>query len=189
MEKILEEVILAGFGGQGIILMGKLLAQAAMQKQFEVSYMPSYGAEVRGGTANCMVVISNQPVACPLVATPVSLIVMNKASLVKFAPALQPGGLLVLNRSFIDAPAERKDITQLEIPADKLALENNNPKGANMAALGAYLEAKGILTVDDIAACMPDVLAKRHHDVLDANVRTLRTGAAYVRDHYGKISS
>jgi len=87
-----EEIVIAGFGGQGIILAGKLLAQAAMKAGLEVTYMPSYGAEVRGGTANCMVILSNRPIACPIVSAPTALVICNKASLSKFAPRLRPGG-------------------------------------------------------------------------------------------------
>ncbi len=100
-----EEVIIAGFGGQGIILAGKLLAQTAMKAGKEVTFMPSYGAEVRGGTANCMVVIADEPIACPVVGRRDSLIVMNTASLNKFAPHLKNGGLLVMNSSLIDSRA------------------------------------------------------------------------------------
>ena len=186
-DHFLEEVIVAGFGGQGVILIGKLLTQTAMQKGLEVSYIPAYGPEVRGGTANCMVVVSDDPIASPLVNHPSSLIVMNKASLLKFAPLVQPEGILVQNRSLIDESSGRDDITVLEVPADDIAQEYNNPKGANMAALGAYVTARGILTADDVAACMPNVLAKRHHHTLEANINTLHAGAAYVREHYGAL--
>ncbi|MBN2212084.1 MAG: 2-oxoacid:acceptor oxidoreductase family protein [Sedimentisphaerales bacterium] len=185
----LEEVIIAGFGGQGVILAGKLLTQTAMKKDLKVSYIPAYGPEVRGGTANCMVVISDESVACPLVVSPTSLIVMNKASLLKFTPALKSGGLMVMNRTLIDVAAGRDDITLLEVPADDIALKLDNPRGANMVALGAYVTARGILTVDDVAACMPDVLAKRYHDTLEANIKTLKAGAAYIREHYDAVVS
>jgi 2-oxoglutarate ferredoxin oxidoreductase subunit gamma len=100
---VYEELVIAGFGGQGIVLAGKLLAQTAMRAGLEVTYMPSYGAEVRGGTANCMVIVSSQPIACPVVSAPNSLVICNKASLSKFAPRLKRGGMLIFNNSLIQS--------------------------------------------------------------------------------------
>jgi 2-oxoglutarate ferredoxin oxidoreductase subunit gamma len=164
-----EEVIIAGFGGQGIILAGRLLAQTAMEADREVTYMPSYGAEVRGGTANCMVVIADEPIACPLVSNPNSLIVMNKASLNKFAPRLKDGGLLIMNSSLM----------VLAVPANELAVELGSVKSANMVALGAYLQRKGILSADAAAQCLPNVLAKRYHKTLPVNTEALHRGAEF----------
>jgi 2-oxoglutarate ferredoxin oxidoreductase subunit gamma len=173
-----EEVILAGFGGQGIILAGKLLAQTAMNSNKEVTFMPSYGAEVRGGTANCMVVISNQPIACPVVGKPDSLIVMNKASLNKFMPRLKENGLLIYNSSLIDIePDVDETIDVLAIPADNLAVELGSPKSANMVALGAYLKKRGHLAVDAAVRALPNVLAERYHKTIPVNAEALRQGA------------
>jgi len=171
-----EEVIIAGFGGQGVILLGKLLATTAMKAGFQVTYMPSYGAEVRGGTANCMVIIADEPIASPLVSRPSSLIVMNKASLNKFAPRLQPGGLLVMNRSLIEGGPDRCDVEVIAIPADEIAVGIDAPKSANMVALGAYLQKRGICSIDMVAASLPDVLAPRLHQTIPANVEALRRG-------------
>src|SRR3990172_5674177 len=138
-----EEVIIAGFGGQGIISAGKLLAQAAMNAGRQVTYMPSYGAEVRGGTANCMVVVADEPIANPVVTKPDSLIAINKASLNKFGPRIKPGGLLVMNASLIDiAPELDETIEVVAVPMDDLAVELGSPKSANMVAIGAYLQKK-----------------------------------------------
>ncbi len=173
-----EEVIIAGFGGQGITLAGKLLAQAAMEAGREVTYMPSYGAEVRGGTANCMVVIADEEIACPVVSNPSSLIVMNKASLDKFAPRLQEGGLLVMNSSLIDAePQVDETILVLKVPADEIAVELGNPKAANMVALGAYLKKRGIFGAGEAAKCLPKTIAKRYHHTLLVNTKALHKGA------------
>lgn len=183
-----DEVLIAGFGGQGIMVAGKLLAQTAMRAGKEVTYMPSYGAEVRGGTANCMVVIADEPVACPVVATPTSLIVMNKASLNKFAPRLKKGGLLVMNSSLIDVePKVDETIKVVAVPVDELAVELGNKKAANMVALGAYLQARGqlkeghttALTPDQASLALPDVLARRHHDTLPVNIEALHRGAQF----------
>ena len=178
-----EEVIIAGFGGQGILLAGKLLAQTAMKRGLEVTFMPSYGAEVRGGTANCMVIIAETKIACPVVGNPDSLIVMNKASLNKFAPRLKSGGLLVMNSSLIDSKPELDDtIDIIAVPADELAVELGNQKAANMVALGAYLQKRGNLSPEAAAQALPDVLAKRYHQTLPLNTEALRRGAEFAKN-------
>ena len=177
-----EEVIIAGFGGQGIMLTGRLLAQTAMEAGKEVTYMPSYGAEVRGGTANCMVVIAEKKIACPVVGKPDSLIVLNKASLNKFGPRLKNGGLLIMNSSLIDTQPKLHDsIEIIAVPADELAVELGSPKSANMVALGAYLQKRGQLTADGAAQALPDVLAKRYHKTLPVNTKALHRGAEFVK--------
>lgn len=178
-----EEVTIAGFGGQGILLAGKLLAQTAMNTGKEVTFMPSYGAEMRGGTANCMVVIADEPIASPLVSKPDSLIAMNKASLNKFAPAVKSGGLLIMNSSLIDIkPESDKTIDILAIPADDIAVELGNKKAANMVALGAYLQKRGLFNHDTAAKNLPDVLAKRYHKTLPLNIRALQKGAEFAKN-------
>jgi 2-oxoglutarate ferredoxin oxidoreductase subunit gamma len=177
-----EEVIIAGFGGQGIVLAGRLLAQTAMKAGKEVTFMPAYGAEVRGGTSNCTVIIADEPIASPMVSKPDSLITMNKASLNKFAPRLKDGGLLVMNRSLIDGEPELSDtIDVLKVPANDLAVELGNVKAANMVALGAYLQRRGILSADGAADCLADVLAKRYHKTLPVNTEALRRGAEFAK--------
>lgn len=177
-----EELIIAGFGGQGIILSGKLLAQTAMKAGKEVTYMPSYGAEVRGGTANCMVVVSQTEIACPVVGKPDSLIIMNKASLTKFGPRLKKAGLLIMNSSLINTEPQLDDsIEVVPVPADDLAVELGSPKSANMVALGAYLQKRGHLTIDTAAEALPDVLAKRYHKTLPVNIEALRRGAEFAK--------
>jgi len=177
-----EEVIIAGFGGQGIMLTGRLLAQTAMEAGKEVTYMPSYGAEVRGGTANCMVVIAEKKIACPVVAKPDSLIVMNKASLNKFGPRLKNNGLLIMNSSLIDTEPQLDDsIEIITVPADELAIELGSPKSANMVALGVYLQKRGQFTAEEAAQALPDVLAKRYHKTLPVNTEALRRGAEFAK--------
>jgi 2-oxoglutarate ferredoxin oxidoreductase subunit gamma len=177
-----EEIIIAGFGGQGIMLTGKLLAQTAMKRGLEVTYMPSYGAEVRGGTANCMVVIAEKKIACPVVGRPDSLIVMNKASLNKFGPRLGNGGLLIMNSSLIDTEPDLDDsIEIISVPADELAVELGSQKSANMVALGAYLQKRGQLTIDGAAQALPDVLARRYHKTLPVNIEAMRRGAEFAK--------
>jgi len=173
-----EEIVMAGFGGQGILLAGKLLAQTAMRAGIEVTYMPSYGAEVRGGTANCMIVVSNKPIACPVVSRPDSLIAMNKASLGKFGPHVKSRGLLLFNSSLIDSePQTEAGVEILAIPAEQTAVELGSPKSANMVMLGAYLQKRGYLTPEQAGAALPDVLAERLHKTIPINIEALRRGA------------
>ncbi len=177
-----EEVIIAGFGGQGIVLAGRLLAQTAMNAGKEVTFMPSYGAEMRGGTANSMVVIADEPVASPLVSSPDSVIVMNKASLNKFAPCVKTGGLLVMNSSLIDCePDVDESIDVLAVPADDIAVELGSQKSANMVALGAYLQRRGLFGVDAAAKSLAYVLAERYHKTLPLNTEALRRGAEFAK--------
>ena len=178
-----EQVVIAGFGGQGIILVGKLLAQAAMKAGREVTYMPAYGAEVRGGTANCMLVIADDPIASPVIDSPDTVIAMNKASLDKFAPKLKKGGLLIMNSSLIDQTPKFDDSIEIvRLPADKLALDLGSTKVANMVALGAYLQKRGIFGHKLAADCLPDVLAQRYHVTIPLNKKALQKGAQFVKE-------
>jgi 2-oxoglutarate ferredoxin oxidoreductase subunit gamma len=187
-----EEIVIAGFGGQGIMLAGRLLAQTAMNSGKEVTYMPSYGAEVRGGTANCMVIISDGEIACPVVGNPDSLIVLNKASLHKFGPRLKKGGLLIMNSSLIDETPQLDDsIEIITIPADKLAVELGNKKSANMVALGAYIRKRGHLNVETAVQALPETIAERYHNTLPVNTAALNRGAEFAseKSQKQKISS
>jgi len=182
-DQFYEEVIIAGFGGQGIILAGRLLAQTAMKAGKEVTFMPSYGAEVRGGTANCMVIISDNLIACPVIAGPDSLIVMNKASLDKFVSRLKNSGLLIMNSSLIDTEPELDgSIEMIKVPADEIAVELGSQRAANMVVLGVYLQKRGFLTVDVAAKSLPDVLAKHYHQMLPINTRALYSGAEFAKN-------
>jgi len=178
-DEFYEEVIIAGFGGQGIILAGKLLAQTAMKAGKEVTFMPAYGAEVRGGTSNCMVTIANTPIASPLVGRPDSLIAMNKASLNKFAPRIKRGGLLIMNSSLIDNKPNLDGVNVLAVPADELAVQLGSIKAANMVVLGAYLKKRQIFSPDSAADCLAEVLAQRYHETIPLNAKALRAGAEF----------
>ena len=181
-----EQVVIAGFGGQGIILVGKLLAQTAMKAGKEVTYMPSYGAEVRGGASNCMVTISNEMIPSPVVSKPQSVIAMSKAALNKFGPCLNKGGLLIINSSQIDVVPEIDDsVKVVKIPLDEIAVGLGNAKVANMVALGAYLQKRGLLELETAADCLPDVLAKRYHITIPLNKNALQKGAQFVKENAG----
>ena len=179
-----EEMVMAGFGGQGIVLAGKLLAQTALRAGLEVTYMPSYGAEVRGGTANCMVIVSNRPIACPIVGAPNALVICNKASLSKFAPRLRPGGQLIFNRSLIEkVHSVPEGVEVVGVPAEEIAIESGSVKSANMVMLGAYLGKRGHLSPQQAAEALGDVLAERHHKMIPVNAEALRRGAEFVLCH------
>lgn len=181
-----QQVVIAGFGGQGIILAGKLLAQAAMKAGKEVTYMPSYGAEVRGGTANCMVVIADRPISSPVIDSPDTVIAMNKASLDKFAPKLKKGGLLIINSSLADQTPKLDDsIDVINLPADKIAKELGSTKVANMVALGAYLQKSRLFGVKVAGDCLADVLAERYHVTIPLNKKALQQGAEFVKETSG----
>ena len=179
--KTLEErLIVAGFGGQGIILSGKIMAQTAMMAGHEVTLMPAYGAEVRGGTANCLIIMADEPIASPLIAVPTSCVVMNSASFDKFAPKLAENGRLFTNAEQPQAVAGRDDIVVTAVPAERIAMDMGNIKIANMVMLGAYVTAMGLFTVDQLAAALPEVLSKRYHDMIPLNTEAMKQGAAVV---------
>ncbi len=143
-----EEIICAGFGGQGIMFLGRLLASVAMKEGKFVTWMPSYGAEVRGGTAHSMVVISDKEVASPVVTSPATAIVMNQPSLDKFLPKTKPKGLIIINTSLARMDNSKADLDILKIPATEMAAQLGNVKVANMVVLGAYLAKKKIFPLE-----------------------------------------
>jgi len=143
-----SEVMFAGFGGQGILLIGKILAEAAMEEGFEVSWVPSYGPEMRGGTAYCTVVISDRPIGSPIIRNPQHLIAMNRPSLEKFAPFVKPNGIIIINSSLIPIGAGRDDVDELKIPAVKIAQKLGSTKAANIVALSAFVYRSKLVSFD-----------------------------------------
>jgi 2-oxoglutarate ferredoxin oxidoreductase subunit gamma len=178
--EIHEELLCAGFGGQGIMFLGKLLAQAAMIRGLNVTYLPSYGAEVRGGTAHCNVILSSDEIASPVVGMPTSVIVMNHPSLLKFEERVRPGGLLIVNTSLALSSASRQDIVILEIPATDMADSLGTVQVANMVALGCYLQQRPVVPLSVVIESLAEVLPKRRHDLLRLNQAALRDGAEFV---------
>lgn len=164
-----EKIIIAGFGGQGIMFLGKLICQAGMEEGFQVTYIPSYGAEVRGGTANCHVVLSDNPIASPVVEKATTLIIMNEPSLQKFESFLSPGGLLLVNSSLINIKSERKDVRIEAIPATDLAYEAGDVRVTNMVMLGKYITCKTLLSRESAVKNIRGPLA-------DLNVKAVDTG-------------
>lgn len=172
----MEEILIAGFGGQGVMSMGQLIAYAGMKEGKFVSWLPSYGPEQRGGTANCAVVVSEEQVGSPLVSRPTTAIVLNNPSYEKFEPMVRAGGLLVVNSSLIAKLTTRTDIKVLNIDATGMANELGNPKVANMILLGAFLEETGILSDDSILEALKKVFSPEKHSLLDINRQALELG-------------
>jgi 2-oxoglutarate ferredoxin oxidoreductase subunit gamma len=168
-----EQIICAGFGGQGIMFLGKLLAQAAMKEGRFVTWMPSYGAEVRGGTAHSMVVISDKEVASPVVTQPTTAMVMNQPSLNKFLPKTKSGGLVIINTSLAKLNGVRTDVEVLEIPATDIATQLGNVRVGNMVVLGAYLAKRKILSLERVLNALQETVAAKF---LELNECALRFG-------------
>jgi 2-oxoglutarate ferredoxin oxidoreductase subunit gamma len=156
-----NELILAGFGGQGVLLIGKLLAYAGMKAGLEVTWMPAYDPEMRGGTCNCTVVLSNRQVGSPVTNRPHGAIVLNLQSIDKFEPLVRPGGILVVNTSLINRPAVRTDLVVVPVAANQIAQDAGNAKAANMVALGAFLGASGLVSPDLVRDVLAETFAGR----------------------------
>lgn len=151
-----RKMILAGFGGQGVILIGQMIAYAAMYEEKHVTFMPSYGPEMRGGTANCTIVVSDKPIACPLVDSITDLVAMNYPSMLKFESMLEPGGTLFLNASLIEEEPNRTDVSVCKVHAAELAEELGNGKAANMVMLGAIVARTKIVSLSTVEKVMEE---------------------------------
>ena len=176
------EVIFAGFGGQGVILAGKILALAGMSEDKNVSHIPSYGAEMRGGTANCSVIVSDEAVASPVIEHPDVVVALNKPSMTKFEQWLKPGGILIYNSSLIDTKPERADIKAIALPANDIAAECGNERGANMVALGCLAKAvPGMVGVKAFEFALDEAISARNKKYNAINIATIE--AAYNKDY------
>lgn len=178
----LEELIVAGFGGQGVLSLGMTLAYAGMVEHKEISWMPSYGPEMRGGTANCIVILSENKISSPILSQFDSAIVLNQPSMDKFAPRLKPGGLLLYESGNIFKPSTREDIDIIGIPATTEALKMKNAKTMNMIMLGAYLQLKPVVQNDSILEALAKVLPEKYHHLLPINRQALELGEALARE-------
>ncbi len=175
----LHEIIIAGFGGQGILSAGRLLAHAGMIKDKEVSFLPSYGPEMRGGTANCMVVISEESIASPVLNSCSALIVMNNPSLEKFESWLKPGGVLITDSSLVHKEIKRDDIKVFEIPATELANEIGNKTYSNVYLLGKLIKETGCITSESFEKALYSVLPKKKHYMIPEEMEVLKVGMEY----------
>lgn len=172
-----QGIRMSGFGGQGVISAGILLAQAGLLEGKNVSWFPAYGAEMRGGTANCSVVVADDEVSSPIVSRPDTAVVLNEPSLAKFEPMLKPGGLLIVNSSLINTKPKRTDIKVAMVPCNAIAQELGNIKIANMVALGALAGLTGAVSIESIAKALPKVFKRAKPEILELNVKALRKGA------------
>ncbi|KAF0107608.1 MAG: 2-oxoglutarate ferredoxin oxidoreductase subunit gamma [Anaerolineaceae bacterium] len=180
------EFLFAGFGGQGVMFAGQVLAYAAMDNGKQVTWIPSYGPEMRGGTANCTVVIADEEIGSPLVNHPPAILVMNLPSLEKYEPLVKPGGVLVVNASMVDREVQRKDITWVSLPCNEMAEEAGDKRMANIVALGALLELLPAQTLKDIEVALKAHMPGRHKHLLPKNVEAMKRGAEYAKKHARK---
>lgn len=178
---MLEKIVISGFGGQGVMLIGRLLAYAGMIEGKKVAWIPSYGPEMRGGTANCTVIISSKEIGSPVVSNPKTLIAMNQPSLDKFEPNVSESGLIILNDSLIAREVKRNDVKVIRIPADDVADKLGNSRSANMVILGAYVGQSGIVKMDTIFKALEKALAGRNKKLLEINKEALKQGAELVK--------
>ena len=173
--------IFAGFGGQGVLLIGQLIAYAGMYEGRNVSWLPSYGPEMRGGTANCSVVVSDDPIASPVLSMADCVIAMNTPSLEKFEANVNPGGKLFINSSIIEKKATRTDIDVYYVPCNEIADQLGNPKVLNMAMLGAFLEATNVVKVDSVLDALLYKLGEKKAKLIALNRQAIEMGAASIR--------
>jgi 2-oxoglutarate ferredoxin oxidoreductase subunit gamma len=169
-------ILLAGFGGQGVLFTGKVMAYAGLMEGKEISWLPSYGPEMRGGTANCSVCISDRSIGSPLVVTPDVLIAMNLPSLEKFEDSVVPGGLIIVDSSLIDKKVERTDVRTVYIPASELADKNDLKGSSNMIILGKMFRETGFCTEDNLLKGIRKSVPARKSELYDTNVRAVRIG-------------
>ena len=176
-----DEIIIAGFGGQGVLSMGKILAYAALENDLEVTWMPSYGPEQRGGTANVTVIISDEPISSPILDSYDTAVILNQQSLDKFESKVKPGGVLIYDPYGIHRPPTRTDINIYSVDAMEAAFELKSAKSYNMIILGALLKVNPIVSVDSVMTGLKKTLPERHHDLLPANREAIVRGMELIK--------
>ena len=179
---MISKTIFSGFGGQGVLSMGQTLAHAAMLEDKFVTYLPSYGAEVRGGTANCTVTISDEEIASPIASEPEFVVALNQPSFFRFQNVLQSGGFLLYNASLVEAAALRGDIEMLGIPATELAKKLGNVRVANMITLGALIAISSLVSFDQLQKNLSTILGEGKARLLKTNKEALQTGYAFAKE-------
>lgn len=177
----MHEILMSGFGGQGVLSMGVLLTHAGMLERKQVSWMPAYGAEMRGGTANCSVVLSDDPIGSPVVVEPTIFVAMNAPSLERFIGQVATGGLVLVNSSMIDIEVERDDVKVIKVPANKVASDLGSERVANMVLLGALVEATGVVKPASLVESLKVALPAHRHNLIPANEKALEKGAKYAK--------
>jgi 2-oxoglutarate ferredoxin oxidoreductase subunit gamma len=175
------KIIFSGFGGQGVLMMGYVLATAGMLEDKHVTYLPSYGAEVRGGTANCTVTVSDEPIASPVASFPDFAVVMNTPSLMKFEGGVKPKGTIFLNSDLVDRKPKRRDVKVVAVPANSIAERVGNPRGANMVMIGALVQSAGLVSLRSVIRGVKDIFESKGAKVHKMNTLALKEGAAFVK--------
>jgi len=181
-----QEIIFSGFGGQGALFAGQLLAYAAMDEGKHVTWIPSYGPEMRGGTAHCIVIVSDEEIGAPIIRNPTAAVVLNIPSMDKYESLIKPNGVLVINRSLITKPATRPDIAALDVPANDIATELGNVRMANVVLLGALLEASNIVSIESVSKALESHLPEKRKHLAGPNQQALRKGAEIAREQLKK---
>jgi len=176
-----KNIIVSGFGGQGTLFAGQVLAYAALDAGKHVTWIPSYGPEMRGGTARCTVTISDDPIGSPLTRNPAIVLAMNLPSLDKYEPLVQSGGLMIANSSLINRELNREDVRAFYIPAAEMAEEIGNSRLSNMVMVGALLEAEEVLPLEVVKQALEEHLPERHHKTLPSNFKAMDQGAAFIK--------
>ena len=173
------QILIAGFGGQGVLFAGKVLAYKGLEEEKQISWLPSYGPEMRGGTANCSVIISDTPVGSPIVSEPDILIVMNLPSLDKYESAVKSGGSVFIASTLIERRVERTDISAHYIPATKMARDLGIPTLANMIMTGKVIRETEVIGMDGLRDALAKTVSAKHQDLIDANLRAIEAGFNY----------
>lgn len=174
------QILIAGFGGQGVLFAGKVLAYKGLEEQKQISWLPSYGPEMRGGTANCSVIVSDTPVGSPIVSVPDILIVMNLPSLDKYENAVKAGGKVFVDSSLIERKAERTDIDAYYIPATNMARELGIPTLANMIIVGKVIRETGVVDMEGLRDALAKTVSAKHQDLIEANLKAIEAGYNYI---------
>jgi len=176
-----EEIIIAGFGGQGVLSMGKIMAYSGVMQDMEVSWMPSYGPEMRGGTANVIVIISSERISSPIIKHFDTAIILNQQSLDKFEESVKPGGILIYDSNGIIRHPERKDITIYRVDAAEEAAKMNSPKTFNMIVLGGFLKIKPIIELENVIKGLKKSLPERYHNLIPMNEKSIQRGMEIIQ--------
>lgn len=179
------EVTFAGFGGQGVMTAGQLLAYSGMAEGKQVVWLPSYGPEMRGGTAYCTVVVSDERIGSPVINSPRAICVFNRPSFDKFGPRVKPGGLFIINSSLIELTCDRTDLTQLKVPANDIAMKAGNPKATNLAILGAFVGATSTVNIETLKQIVIDKLGRKK-EFLAKNLKVLEQGYQLAMETLGQ---
>lgn len=177
----ITKTIFSGFGGQGVLMMGYVLATSGMHEDKHVAYLPAYGAEVRGGTANCTITISNEPIASPVASFPDFAVLMNTPSVLRFEGKVKAGGVVFLNKDLVDVMPKRSDIEVVQVPVNSIAQNLGNPRSANMVMIGALVAKTGLVSLSTVVESVKEIFATKGLKVHEINAQAIKQGAAFVQ--------